>query len=241
METDDALFEFKNFSLWIGEKKFVDNFSLKLHRGSVTLLYGPRDSGKSALLRSMVHLNEELFESIQDSGAALFHGKNIKKLNRKKLREKIAYIDTSFIESLSSLTVNQIIKLVKGNGVDLYSDYMIDLLKKLGIIDLLEKGLYTRVGELHGNIRVLFLLFMALLREPEIVALDCIVDHLDDEAALKVQNIVLSLKEKYTLILATRRLPNFLAISDWIVVLRNGKIQFNGSKKEMILGFAKEE
>ncbi len=238
---EDSLFEFKNFSLWIGEKKFVDNFSLKLQRGSVTLLYGPRDSGKSALLRSMVHLNEELFESIQDSGAALFHGENIKKLNRKKLREKIAYIDTSFIESLSSLTVNQIIKLVKGNGVDLYSDHMIELLKKLGIIDLLEKGLYTRVGELHGNIRVLFLLFMALLREPEIVALDCIVDHLDDEAALKVQNIVLSLKEKYTLILATRRLPNFLAISDWIVVLRNGKIQFNGSKKEMILGFAKEE
>ncbi len=241
MDIDAPLLEFKNFSLWIGKKKFVDNFSLKVKKGSVILLYGPRDSGKSAVLRSMVHLNEELFETIQDSGNVLFHGKNIKELDRKKLREKIAYIDTSFIESLSSLTVNQIIKLVKGNGVDLYSDYMIDLLKKLGIIDLLEKGLYTRVRELHGNVRVLFLLFMALLREPEIIALDCIVDHLDDEAALKVQNIVLSLKEKYTLILATRRLPNFLAISDWIVVLRNGKIQFDGSKKEMILGFSKEE
>ncbi len=235
------LLEFKNFSLWTEKRKFVDDFSLSVKKGNVILIYGPRDSGKSAILRSTVHLNEELFESINSGGNIFFKGKDISNWDRKELRKKISYVDTSFIESLSSLTVDRIIRLVKGNNVDLYYDSMIELLKKLGILDLLKKGLHTRVGDLHGNIRVLFLLFMALLREPEIVALDCIVDHLDDDAALKVQNVVLSLKEKYTLILATRRLPNFLAIADRIIVLRNGKTQFSGSKKEMILTFSEEE
>ncbi len=235
------LLEFKNFSLKIGEKKFIEDFSLKVEKGNVVLIYGPRDSGKSALLRSVVHLNEELFESIKSEGYIFFKGKNVVELDRKKLRKKIAYIDTSFIESLSPLTVNQIIKLVKGNNVDLYHDNMIKLLKELEILDLLKKGVHTRVGELHGNERVLFLLFVALLREPEVVALDCIVDHLDDDAALKVQKVVLSLKQKYTLILATRRLPNFLSIADKVVVLQNGKAAFIGSKKEMMLTFSKEE
>ncbi len=236
----ESLLEFNNFSLKIGEKKFVENFSLKVEKGNVILIYGPRDAGKSAVLRSMVHLNEELFESIESKGNIYFKGKNVAELKRKALRKKIAYIDTSFIESLSSLSVNQVIKLVKGNGVDLYHDEMISLLKKLEILDLLKKGIHTKVGELHGNERVLFLLFVALLRDPEIVALDCIIDHLDDEAALKVQKVVLSLKEKYTLILATRRLPNFLSIADKVVVLKNGKIKFVGTKREMMLTFSEE-
>jgi ABC-type cobalamin/Fe3+-siderophores transport system ATPase subunit len=236
----ESLLEFKNFSLKIGERKFIENFSLKVEKSNVVLIYGPRDAGKSALLRSMVHLNEELFESMKSEGYIFFKGKDVRKVKRKELRKKIAYIDTSFIESLSSLSVNQVIKLVKGNGVDLYHDEMIKLLKELEILDLLKKGIHTKVGELHGNERVLFLLFVALLREPEVVALDCIVDHLDDDAALKVQKVVLSLKQKYTLILATRRLPNFLSIADKVVVLQNGEAKFIGTKKEMMLTFSKE-
>ncbi len=236
----EPLLEFRNFSLKIGKRIFVEDFSLKVEKGSVVLVYGPRDSGKSALLRSTVHLNEELFESIESEGYIFFKGKDITDWNRKELRKRIAYVDTSFIESLSSLTVDQIIKLVKGNNTGLYHDEMIDLLKELGILDLLEKGVHTYVGELHGNVRVLFLLFMALLRKPEIVALDCIVDHLDDDAALKVQKVVLSLKQKYTLILATRRLPNFLSIADQVIVIQDGKVSFMGTKKEMMFTFSRE-
>uniref|UniRef100_A0A7V3REM7 ABC transporter ATP-binding protein n=1 Tax=Mesoaciditoga lauensis TaxID=1495039 RepID=A0A7V3REM7_9BACT len=234
---DHPLIEFRNFSLWIEGEKLLENFSLKIEEKSVVLVYGPRGSGKSALLRSLVHLNEEIFTNIESNGEVFFHDENILNANRKLLRKKIAYIDTSFIESLSSLTVNEIITLVKGRNVDLYSDEMITLLKQLGILDLLKKGLHTRIGDLHGNVRVLFLLLMAILRDPEVIALDCIVDHLDDQAALKVQNIVLSLKKKYTLILATRKMPNFLPISDKIIVMKNGKSYFEGTKKDMVFDF----
>ncbi len=238
---EKPLLEFKNFTLRIDGKLLLEDLSLKVEERSVILVYGPRNSGKSALLRSVVHLNEELFDSIKSSGEITFHGENILKLDRKSLRRKIAYVDTSFIESLSSLTVDQVIKLVKGKDIDIYSNEMVDLLKKLEILDLLKKGLHTRVGELHGNVRVLFLLLMALLRDPEVIALDCIVDHLDDDAALKVQNVVLSLKQRYTLILATRKLPNFLPISDKILVMKNGKVDFEGNKKEMILTYSEGE
>ncbi len=237
----EPLLEFQNFSLKIGERVFVEDFSLKVNSGNVVLVYGPRDSGKSALLRSTVHLNEELFSDIESEGHIFFKGKDISDWNKKELRKRIAYVDTSFIESLSSLTVDQIIKLVRGNDRGMYYDEMIDLLKELEILDLLKKGVRTYVGELHGNVRVLFLLFMALVRAPEMVALDCIVDHLDDAAALKVQKVVLSLKQKYTLILATRRLPNFLSIADQVVVIKNGKVSFMGTKKEMMFTFSGEE
>lgn len=235
---DNPLIEFRNFSLKIDGNQLLDDISLKIEEKSVVLIYGPRSSGKSALLRSVVHLNEELFDLPTFTGDILFHGKSIMKADRKLLRRKIAYVDTSFIESLSSLTVNQIITLVKGRNIDLYSDEMIGLLKSLGLIDLLKEGMHTYIGDLHGNIKVLFLLMMAILRAPEVIALDCIVDHLDDEAALNVQNIVLSLKQKYTLILATRKMPNFLPISDKIITMKNGKIEFEGTKKEMVFNFS---
>ncbi len=234
---NQPLIEFRDFSLWIDGKQLLENLSFKVEEKSVVLVYGPRGSGKSALLRSPVHLNEEIFDSIKSEGDIFFHGQNILDMDRKFLRRKIAYVDTSFIESLSSLTVNQVITLVQGKNVDFYSDEMIGLLKQLDVLDLLKEGLHTRIGALHGNVRVLFLLFMAILREPEIIALDCIVDHLDDEAALKVQNIVLSLRQKYTLILATRKMPNFLPISDRIFVMKEGKIEFEGTKKEMVFTF----
>ncbi len=234
---DNPLIEFKNFSLKIDRNALLEDISLKVEEKSVVLIYGPRGSGKSALLRSIVHLNEELFDSLDFKGDIFFHGRSIIDADRKFLRRKIAYVDTSFIESLSSLTVNQIITLVKGRNVDLYSDEMIGLLKQLGVINLLKEGMHTYVEDLHGNTRVLFLLMMAILREPEVIALDCIVDHLDDEATLNVQDVVLSLKQKYTLILATRKMPNFLPISDKIIMMKNGKIEFEGTKKEMVFNF----
>jgi ABC-type cobalamin/Fe3+-siderophores transport system ATPase subunit len=234
----NPLIEFRNFSLKIDGNSLLEDISLKVEEKNVVLIYGPRSSGKSALLRSIVHLNEELFDSLDFKGDIFFHGQSIMNADRKFLRRKIAYVDTSFIESLSSLTVNQMITLVKGRNVDLYSDEMVNLLKQLGVIDLLKAGMHTYVEDLHGNTRVLFLLMLAILREPEVIALDCIVDHLDDEAALNVQNVVLSLKQKYTLILATRKMPNFLPISDKIIMMKNGKIEFEGTKKEMVFKFS---
>ncbi|HEU23722.1 MAG: ABC transporter [Mesoaciditoga sp.] len=231
---ENPLIEFRNFSLNLDGKQLLDDISLKVEEKSVLLIYGPRSSGKSALLRSIVHLNEELFDRIEFKGDIFFHGQSIINADRKSLRRKIAYIDTSFIETLSPLTVNQIITLVKGRNVDLYSDEMIGLLKRLGLINILKEGLHTYVEDLHGNVRVLFLLLLAILREPEVISLDCIIDHLDDEAVLNIQNIVLSLKQKYTLILATRKLPHFLPIADKIIVMKDGKIKFEGTKKELV-------
>ena len=101
----------------------------------------------------------------------------------------------------------------------------------------LPNGYQTLVGEkgyrLSGGERQRISLATALVRDPEILVLDEATSHLDSSAELVVQEALLRLYEKKTILVIAHRLST-IHMADWIYVLENGCIIESGTHQDLL-------
>lgn len=223
------ILEIKNIHKSFDEKKVHRGVSFNLKSGETIGLLGPSGTGKSILLRSIIGLEEI------DEGEIYFHQKRIDTLNELELyriRTQISYAfqngalfdsDTVFenvayplfehtklSEKEVQIRVNEILKIVNmENATDLMpSD--------------LSGGMQKRIG-----------LARAIILNPEIILYD------EPTAGLDPVNVemVLEIMNKFRLkgmsgIFVTHDIPAAKKICDRILILKDGKIGFNGTIEE---------
>lgn len=80
------MLELKNISLNFKNKKILDDFSLKVKKGSKIALKGPSGSGKTSILNLIMHF------IFPDSGEILINGEKISKNNIKNMRDQITWL-----------------------------------------------------------------------------------------------------------------------------------------------------
>lgn len=225
------------FSLIVEGKKMLDSISLDVPMGSIALLQGARGSGKSALLRSFIHLNEELFDKVSYTGSIKLFGSDIDDLDRKSVRRRVAYVDTTFLEAMSNFSLIEFFRFLKGKNFEFedFEESELDLFHELDLLDLLSVKAETSLKSIPLFKRLSLLVFSTLVRHPEIIILDNILDHLDDDACTEVKNILLETRNNVTMIISSRFVLRLLDISDLLIVLKNGKISYVGSPEVFVL------
>lgn len=227
----------KDFNLYINSERVLKDISFSIPKGQIVLFYGPRASGKSMLLRTLLHLNEELFENVYGDGIVKPFGRRIEDYDRKELRNDIAYVDTSFLTALSDFSLKEFFRLIKGNNFNLedLSDYDLDLIKSLHIEDILSYSPKTSLNVLLPYQRILLLIYSTLARKPSMVILDSIVDYLDDESSVHIKNMIYQSKKDRTVLLSSRYTLRLLDICDLLISLKDGKISYVGSPENYVV------
>ncbi|PNE19913.1 ATPase AAA [Mesotoga sp. Brook.08.YT.4.2.5.1] len=227
----------EGFSLIVDGKKMLDNVSLEVPKGNIALLQGARGSGKSAILRSFIHLNEELFDDVQYTGSIKLFGSDIDQLDRKSVRNRVAYVDTTFLEAMSNFTLIEFFRFLKGKRFEFedFEESELDLFNELDLLDLLAVKAETSLKTIPLFKRLSLLVFSTLIRHPEVIILDNILDHLDDDACSEVKNVLIDTRNNTTLIISSRFVLRLLDISDLLIVLKNGKISYVGSPEIFVL------
>ncbi|WP_082853739.1 ATP-binding cassette domain-containing protein [Kosmotoga sp. DU53] len=235
---DEAALYLKNFTLKVNNEVKLENISLDVKRGQVALIYGTRGSGKSLLLRAFLHLNEEIFEVVQGEGEICFFGKSVLDIERKLLRKEIAYVDTSFLNAISFFSLHEFMRLLKGDHfvIEDLSDEELDLLKVLEIDDLLIGDPNVPLGVFQPFQRLALLIYSTLVRNPRVIILDSVLDHLDDEVCTRVKNLLIDSKGDRTILLSSRYVFRFLDVADLLIYLKSGKILYAGSTEEFVKG-----
>ena len=233
----EAALSLEAFSLIVEGKKMLDSISLDVPVGSIALLQGARGSGKSALLRSFIHLNEELFDKVSYTGSIKLFGSDIEDLDRKSVRRRVAYVDTTFLEAMSNFSLIEFFRFLKGKNFEFedFEESELDLFHELDLLDLLSVKAETSLKSIPLFKRLSLLVFSTLVRHPEIIILDNILDHLDDDACTEVKNILLETRNNVTMIISSRFVLRLLDISDLLIVLKNGKISYVGSPEVFVL------
>jgi ABC-type multidrug transport system ATPase subunit len=233
----EAALSLEAFSLIVEGKKILDSISLDVPVGSIALLQGARGSGKSALLRSFIHLNEELFDKVSYTGSIKLFGSDIEDLDRKSVRRRVAYVDTTFLEAMSNFSLIEFFRFLKGKNFEFedFEESELDLFHELDLLDLLSVKAETSLKSIPLFKRLSLLVFSTLVRHPEIIILDNILDHLDDDACTEVKNILLETRNNVTMIISSRFVLRLLDISDLLIVLKNGKISYVGSPEIFVL------
>lgn len=226
--------EFHDFSMSIDGVSVLKNIDLVVKAGELTIVYGPRGAGKSALLRSLLRLNREIYDNVNWSGELRVNGKSITMYDKKTLRRLITYIEPSFVEALDHLRFGEFINLVLSERPVSLDEFSSEL-DRLGILKLLRREMQTPLKEFYTMEKIMILLFAAIVRKSSIIVLDCILDHVDDETLVPVIKELSNLREDRVVILSTRHKNRFLPLADIFVAMKDGKIEYKGAPRELIL------
>ncbi|WP_087747640.1 MULTISPECIES: type I secretion system permease/ATPase [unclassified Acidovorax] len=203
--------------------------SVAVSRGTVTVVLGPSGSGKSTLARCMVGIWPGV------SGEVLLDGLPIEGWDRNELGPYLGYLPQD-IELFEGSIAENIARFG-----EVSPEKVIAAARSAGLHEMIlrfPKGYDTPIGEagnlLSGGQRQRIGLARAVYGDPVLVVLDEPNANLDDVGEAALVRTVQELKAKgRTVFLITHR-PGVVAVADRVLILRNGMVQADGPRDEVL-------
>ncbi len=214
-----------------GRLELLEDFSLKIPGGRVTALIGRSGCGKSSLAKTIAGLY------VPQSGNIRIGDYNLQDLSLDCLRQQIVLVPQDPHFWSRSIAEN----FTLGSPQVRFSD----IVKACQIVDAddfiskLPDKYDTVLGEFGANIsggqRQRLALARAIVNNPPILILDESTSGLDPITEAKVLSRLLSSRHGKTTILISHR-PRVILKADWIVLLEEGKMKFQGTVSEFQAG-----
>jgi len=232
----------KNLTKSFGEFKAVDNLSMDLEKGKITLLIGPNGSGKTTLLNCISGLYDF------DEGEVFFHGENVTKVKTHVLVEKGLVRTFQISSPFTRLTVleNLLVSYGKNPGENFiwspFSKKWIDqekealekafgVLELLEITDLAEDPAYTLSG---GQLKLLEI-GRALMTDAKMVLTDEPAGSVSVPLAKKIFSHICDLRKEQGMdfLLVEHRLDIASEYVDYVYAMDRGSVLAHGEPKEV--------
>ncbi len=206
------------------------HFSMEISGGHITAIVGESGSGKSTLM--------SLLQNIYPlkSGQISIDGKDIRYLDNESLRQRVAVVPQQV-----DLFTGTVLENIAVGEFEPDVQRILDVCKQIGILELIEQlpgGFSCWLGEhgvnLSGGQRQRIAIARALYRNPDILILDEATSSLDPIADKLVQQALQKLRRTgKTIIVIAHRLSTVIQ-ADKIVVLKDGKLEEEGSHTELL-------
>ena len=222
------------FNKQYGEVKAVENVSFKIPEGEILGLVGESGSGKTTLGRSIIRLIEP------SKGKIFYNNKNIIKFKEKEMRELRKDFQIIFQDPFASLDprkkvfdiISQGLKIhTKMNKGEIYEKVK-TIIKDVG---LQEEHLNRYPHEFSGGQRQRIGIARALVLDPKFIIADEPVSALDVTIQAQILNLILELKEKYslTILFISHDLSVINQIADRVMVMYLGHMVEIASTKKL--------
>lgn len=207
----------------------LQDIDLHIAPGETVALVGPSGAGKSTLLQLLLRFFDP------DSGRVLLDGVDIRDVDLKALRTRIAIVPQETV--LFADTVRENIRFGRPDADDAAVEAAARAAIADGFIRSLPDGYDSWLGErgvrLSGGQRQRIAIARAVLRDAPILLLDEATSALDSESERLVQAALERLMEGRTSILIAHRLATVLK-ADRILVMDEGTIKAEGRHEELI-------
>lgn len=213
----EKVIDIKNINLFYGDKQALFNVNMEIYKNQVLALIGPSGCGKSTLLRSINRMND-LIPHCKVEGEITYNNKNIyteiKDVN--DLRVKIGMVFQQPNPFNKSIYDN----IVYGPKCQGIKDK--EQLDKIVEQSLVEAALWDEVKDrLHKSARGLsggqqqrLCIARAIAMKPDVLLMDEPTSALDPIATAKIEELMESLKQSYTVVIVTHSMQQAARISD---------------------------
>ena len=245
-EIDDSIIlSVKNLDVFYGSKQALFNVSMDFPRNQVIAIIGPSGCGKSTFLKTLNRINEEI-PSFKAKGKILLSneiniltGKNIydesSKMTLPELRTKIGMVfqqPNPFPMSIfKNVAYGPKINGIKNRSV--LKEIVTESLKKAAIYEQVKDNLGDIATGLSGGQQQRLCIARAIANSPKILLMDEPTSALDPIAASKVEDLILQLKEDYTIIMVTHSMQQAARISDRTAFFYQGELIEYGTTKKL--------
>ena len=225
----------RDLHLYYGKKEALKGIDLEIKKGEITAMIGPSGCGKSTYLRSLNRMND-LIPGVTITGSVMYKGRDIysPKTDIVELRKEIGMVFQQPNPFPFSIYENVIYGLkLKGETNKQALDQVVEeSLKAASVWEDVKDKLHQSALSLSGGQQQRVCIARVLAVDPEIILLDEPTSALDPVSSGKIENTLLELREKYTMIIVTHNMSQASRISDKTAFFLNGDlIEFEDTKK----------
>jgi phosphate transport system ATP-binding protein len=233
----NTILEFKNLSVSYSiEKKAVKDINAEIWENTVTAIMGPSGCGKSTLLRAVNRLHE-LYPEIRTEGEIYLKGKNIMKMNPIFVRRMAGMVFQQPNPFPMMSIADNVISGYKINGIKLKNterhQLVEDSLRAVALWDEVKDSLTQKGSFLSGGQQQRLCIARAIAMKPDILLMDEPTSALDPISTNRIEELLLELKQRYTIFVVTHNMSQAARISDHAMFMYLGDLIEYGDTKQM--------
>ncbi|MBR3259387.1 MAG: phosphate ABC transporter ATP-binding protein [Mycoplasmataceae bacterium] len=240
LQNSEAIFVVENLSLWYknGRKQALFDISTEIKLNKVTAFIGPSGCGKSTFLRELNRMNDQI-EGVMSEGNIFLENENIrsKKMPTTLLRSRVGMVFQKPTPFPISIYEN-VAYGPKSNGIHdkkILDKIVENSLKDAALWEEVKNNLNDLGTSLSGGQQQRLCIARAIALEPEVLLMDEPTSALDPIATAKIEELILKLAKKYTIVIVTHSMAQAQRISDETFFFYEGRIIEQGPTKQIFL------
>lgn len=212
-------------NLYYNDFHALKNINLNIKPKEIMAFIGPSGCGKSTLLKSLNRMND-LIEGCKITGEFLLDGENIYKTNATDLRKRVGMVFQKPNPFPMSIYDNvAFAPRTHGRYTKSQLDEIVEQsLQSAAIWDEVKDRLKKSALGLSGGQQQRLCIARAIAAKPEVLLMDEPTSALDPISTVKVEDLILQLKEKYTVVIVTHNMQQAARISDKTAFFLMGEI-----------------
>lgn len=231
------IIEVNNLSVsYTPEKKAIKDVSVTFYENLVTAVMGPSGCGKSTLLRAINRMHD-LYPSIKTEGEILIAGEDMMKMEPMKARRRAGMVFQRPNPFPMMSIEENVVAGYKLNGIKISKEereHIVESsLKSVGLWEEVKDSMKKRGSFLSGGQQQRLCIARALALRPEVLLMDEPTSALDPISTNKIEELLLELKEKYTIIVVTHNMSQAARISDKSIFMYLGELIEYGDTDQM--------
>jgi phosphate transport system ATP-binding protein len=211
------MFELRDLEVHYGAFRAVGDVSLDIRRHEITAFIGPSGCGKSTVLRCLNRMND-VIPSARVGGKVMYHGVDLygPEISPTEVRRHIGMVfqkPNPFPKSIyDNVAFGPRVNGVKNKAQ--LDDIVEKALRGAALWDEVHNRLKASGLGLSGGQQQRLCIARAIAVEPEVILMDEPCSALDPIATARVEDLMLEMKEQYTIVIVTHNMQQAGRVSD---------------------------
>lgn len=226
----------RDLCLWYGSTQALKNVSLDVPEGSITAFIGPSGCGKSTFLKTLDRMND-LVPGVKITGQVCYGGRDIydRSVDVNALRKEVGMVfqkPNPFPMSIyDNVAYGPRTHGVKNRAA--LDETVEKALRDAAIWDEVKDRLKKNALGLSGGQQQRLCIARALAVQPKVLLMDEPTSALDPISTARIEELVLQLKEQYTIVMVTHNMQQAVRVSDYTAFFLLGELVEHGPTDEL--------
>ena len=222
-----SMISVKDMCLWYSEHQALKNVDIEIPENSITALIGPSGCGKSTFLKTLNRMND-LIPGVKITGDIRYEGTDIfsKEVDVNNLRKEIGMVFQKPNPFPMSIYDN-VAYGPRTHGITnrVQLDEIVErALRDAAIWDEVKDRLKKNALGMSGGQQQRLCIARALAVQPKILLMDEPTSALDPISTSRIEELVMELKEKYTIVMVTHNMQQAVRVSDYTAFFLLGEL-----------------
>lgn len=234
----EQIFQIEQLNMYYGKTQALKDIDLSIYKNKVTALIGPSGCGKSTFIRCLNRMNDLIPDTKMD-GQIAFNQESIMDQNFDviDLRKKVGMVfqkPNPFPMSIYDNVAYGPRQQGERNKSKL-DEIVIKALNQSALWDEVKDRLHNSALSLSGGQQQRLCIARALAMEPEVILMDEPTSALDPIATQRIEELINTLKNEFTIVIVTHSMQQAARISDYTAFFYMGELMEFGDTDKLFV------